>query len=496
MTVHTEPIYATTDVADVGRRAHNAQAAYAELSLPARIELLRAWAHAVEQAQPELVDVAADESHLPRPRLEGEVARTASQFRQMAEVLADGAPLEATIDSPNPALVPPRPDLRRVNVAVGPVAVYAASNFPFAFGAAGTDTSSALAAGCVVVVKAHPLQRRTANLSVTLLRRIADAHGLPADVVQVVHGFGAGLALIQDPHIRAGAFTGSTAGGRALFDLASARPDPVPFYGELGSVNPVLVTRAAAATDAEGLASELAGSIAGSSGQLCTRPSLLLVPADSDGDRFATLLAEALTATSPGQMLSDDIAKRYETSVATLSTRAEVRSALGQQENGGPLPALCTVSGADLLADPKPYLEELFGPFALAVRYQNAEELDAILAVLPGSLTFTLRGVAGDPELTPSIVATARLKAGRLLGAGVPTGVSVTEAQMHGGAWPAATSPMHSSVGTLAIRRFLRPVAYQDFPTALLPAELRDGNPLGIARRVDGRWIATHAGLD
>ncbi|WP_432974457.1 aldehyde dehydrogenase family protein [Dactylosporangium sp. CA-233914] len=474
-------------VADAGRRARDAQRVFDSIAVAERARLLTALADAVERARPELVELAIGESRLPKARLDGEVARAAGQFRLMADLVADGGFLDATIDPADSTAVPPRPDLRRSHTAIGPVAVYAASNFPFAFGAAGTDTSSALAAGCAVVVKAHPLQPRTADASIAVLRQSLHAQGAPADLVQVVHGMDAGRELIRCAEIRAGAFTGSTAGGRALFDLAGGRPDPIPFYGELGSVNPVLFTPAAVAEHPERLAEEFAGSITFSSGQLCTRPSLLLVPAGPDGERFEQLLASALAAAAPAPMLSSVMAENFTAATDALVGHAGVRALVrGADAGGAPGAVLGTVQAATVLADPMPYLHELFGPFALVVRYLDVAQLGALMDILPGSLTFTLRGTADDPDLTSEIVAAARRRAGRLLCGGVPTGVSVTRAQMHGGTWPAATSSTHSSVGELAIRRFLRPVAYQDMPQRLLPPELRDHNPGGVARRVNG----------
>ncbi|MFK4730700.1 aldehyde dehydrogenase (NADP(+)) [Agromyces mediolanus] len=451
---------------------------------------LRAIAEALEAHRAELVGIAHRETHLSEARLDGEITRTATQLRFFAGVVEEGSYLEATLDRPDASLLPPRPDLRRILRPLGVVAVFAASNFPFAFSVLGNDTASALAAGDPVVVKAHPghpeLSRRTAAIA----REALTAAGGPVDALVLVEGMDAGIELVRHPLVRAVGFTGSTRGGRALFDLAASRAEPIPFYGELGSINPVVVTPAAAAEDAAGLATGLAGSFTRDGGQYCTKPGLVFVPR---GTGFEAALAAA-AAEAPGQrLLTDGMAAAFAEGASGIAARADVELLVdggGSVEPGVSRPTVVATDIAAFLADPAGFQEEHFGPLTLLVRYDDASpggELDRALAVLEGSLTGTVRHAASDDEelVSRASAALARI-AGRVLYNGWPTGVAIAWAQHHGGGWPASTASVHTSVGASAIRRFLTPVAYQDAPQAVLPVELRDGNPAGVPRRVDG----------
>lgn len=467
--------------------AIRAQRQFESISPKRRVAFLRECASGLEEDSELLVSTATRETFLKRSRITGELARTVRQFRLMADEVDRGTFFEATIDLHHPNALRPHPDLRRSLAPIGTVAVYAASNFPLAFGAAGTDTSAAFAAGCSVVTKAHPLQPETADLSVATLREAAVRSGIEANVIQGIHGFEAGRLLVQERFIKAAAFTGSTSGGRDLFDLASRRSDPIPFYGELGSINPVLVTESVLCQNADAVVSEVARAITGSMGQLCTRPSLVLVPQGKQGDRFEQLLAAAVCAADVDPMLSVAIAERFVTARDRIAASPFVRTlTLAEPDSNGVAATVVSMPAEQFLSNSDPYVQEIFGPYALVIRYADHEMLAEVVEVLPGSLTFTFRGVPDDPEISFELVTAARRRAGRILGGGVPTGVSVTGAQMHGGTWPAATSPSHSSVGSLAALRFLRPVAYQEMPNALLPPELQDANPLGIERVVDG----------
>ncbi|WP_348787818.1 aldehyde dehydrogenase (NADP(+)) [Leifsonia sp. NPDC080035] len=437
-----------------------------------RADWLEALATALEADRDELVRIAGEETHLSPARLDGEVTRTAAQLRFFAGVAREGGYLEAVVESPDPTLVPPRPDLRRMLRPLGPVAVYAASNFPFAFSVLGNDTASALAAGCPVIVKAHPghpeLSRRTAALATAVL---------PAGWFALVEGMEAGVALVQHPLVRAAGFTGSERGGRALFDLAAARPDPIPFYGELGSINPVLVTRAAAGERAEAIGAGLVGSFTRDAGQYCTKPGLVFVPERGgveDAVRAGLDGAPSSVQLTPG--MSDAFAQ----GVAAFAARPGVEVLRGAAAEGESAPAVVLVPAAAYLAEPDAFLAECFGPVTVLVRYGD-DDLPRLLNALEPSLTATIHRAA-DEDVTDSAAALAAV-AGRLLFDGWPTGVAIGWAQHHGGAWPATTASVHTSVGATAIRRWLTPIAYQDAPQHVLPPELRDGNPLGVPRR-------------
>ena len=366
---------------------------------------------------------------------------------------------------------------------LGPVAVYAASNFPFAFSVAGGDTASALAAGCPVVLVAHPGHPRLSEATAEVLVAALEGAGAPTGVFALVEGQETGRALITDPRITAGAFTGSLRGGRALFDLASGRETPVPFYGELGSVNPAFVTASASASRAEEVAQGFAASMTLGVGQFCTKPGLLFVPADSP---VPALVAERLRETAGAPMLNERIRGGYGQGLASLASHEVVEVLAGSVDpDTDPAPTLLRTSAAEVLADPRPLTAEVFGPAALVVEYTDDEELLAAARVLEGQLTATVQGDQGD-AVVPALLAVLSERAGRVLWGGWPTGVTVSYAQQHGGPYPATTAVGTTSVGTAAIERFLRPVAYQDLPEPLLPEPLQDANPWSVPQRIDG----------
>jgi NADP-dependent aldehyde dehydrogenase len=458
-----------------------------------RAAWLRALAAGLELHRDELVALAREETHLSEARLRGEVVRTATQLRFFADVIDEGSYLEATLDAPDASLVPPRPDLRRMMRPIGPVAVFAASNFPFAFSVLGNDTASALAAGCPVVVKAHPGHPRLSRRVVELAREALQGAGAPSDALGLVEGVESGVALVGHPLVSAVGFTGSTGGGRALFDLASARPAPIPFYGELGSLNPVVVTEAAAATDVDGIAAGLAGSFTRDGGQYCTKPGLVFVP---EGTGFEDALCDALGTVGAQRLLTDGIGAAFAAGAdrlvglpdAELVWRGAVDPSTGEASDA---PATVVAASARAVADdPHAWLQECFGPLTVLARYRDRTELDAAVAALDGSLTASIHHAPGED--ISELVAALAPKAGRLVFNGWPTGVAIAWAQHHGGGWPATTASVHTSVGATAVRRFLVPVAYPDAPASVLPAELADGNPLGIPRRVDGTLVSGH----
>ncbi len=483
----TEPV--TTDDA-IEDRSLEAAAAAARLAFATTVAStaversgwLTAVADALDAAADELVPLADEESHLGTVRLSGELKRTTAQVRLFAGAVVEGSYLEATIDHPDATTTPPRPDLRRMLRPLGPVAVFSASNFPFAFSVAGGDTASALAAGCPVIVKGHSAHPRLSKRTAEVVAHALAAAGAPDGIFGHVTGRATGVALVQHPEVRAVGFTGSLHGGRALFDLASSRPDPIPFYGELSAVNPVLITAAALDARADELAAGLAASFTLGAGQFCTNPGVVFVPA---GSGFAERVAAAVGSTTPVPMLTDGIAAAFASRLEGLSAHDGVSVVAGdpaQQPGSGSAVVLGTTTDA-VLTDPSALLSECFGPSTLIVEYSDVDDALAAIRAVGGSLTATVHAEPGE-HLT-AILAVLTEVAGRVLFAGWPTGVAVSWAQQHGGPWPSTTS-IHTSVGVTALRRFLRPVAYQDAPAAALPPELRDENVLGIPRRIDG----------
>ncbi|MFD3541220.1 aldehyde dehydrogenase (NADP(+)) [Streptomyces sp. NPDC058662] len=482
------------EVDEAVRAAHTARGALADAAV--RAAFLRAAAALLDGGAHRVVAAADAETALGPGRLTGELARTTGQLRAFADAVDEGSYLDIRIDRADPSLTPPRPELRRYKVPLGVVAVYSASNFPLAFSVPGGDTASALAAGCPVVVKAHPDHPATSELCASLLREAAVSVGLPADVVRVVHGFDAGLELIRHPLVSAAGFTGSVRGGRALFDAAAARPVPIPFHGELGSLNPVVVTAAAAAERAEEIGTGLAASVTLGVGQFCVKPGLVLLPEGPDGDRVAQALTKALGETGPGVLLDHRMRENFIAGVRERSALPGVAAPVAPGDGGEHTvrAGYLTVPAARFLggAQDEAYevlLEECFGPVTVLARYADQDEAAAVLARLPGNLSATLQLSAaetgGAPGPAAELIGQVTALAGRIVVNGWPTGVAVSPAQHHGGPYPAATS--HStSVGGTAIERWLRPVAYQSVPDALLPAELRESNPLGLPRRVTG----------
>ncbi|MFF4213894.1 aldehyde dehydrogenase (NADP(+)) [Streptomyces sp. NPDC001796] len=485
-------VEATTEEVDAAvRAARDARGSLADRTV--RSAFLRTAADELETAKDHLVEAADAETALGPVRLSGELARTCYQLRAFADIVDEGAFLDVVINHPDDTATPPIPDLRRYKVPLGVVAVYSASNFPFAFSVAGGDTASALAAGCPVVVKAHPDHPALSELVAAALRRAAERHDIPKSVLGLVHGFQAGIELIKHPLVAAAGFTGSVRGGRALFDAAAARPVPIPFHGELGSLNPVVVTEAAAAERAETIGAGLAGSMTLGVGQFCVKPGLVLAPTGAAGDRLVKSLTEAVSDTDAGVLLDHRMRDNFIAGVAERAALPDVESPVTAGPGGEHTvsPGFLTVPAEKLTTDGDHdlLLEECFGPITVVARYEDEDEAQRVLGRLPGNLTATVhlsseeaagegRGAEILQELTPL--------AGRVLVNGWPTGVAVAPAQHHGGPYPATTSTS-TSVGGTAIERWLRPVVYQNAPEALLPPELRDDNPLGLPRRFDGR---------
>ena len=476
---------------ELAGQASEASRPLAAMGARNRAELLRAMAAALDARGEELVPLADKETALGTVRLQGELTRTTGQLRLFADYLDEGSYVDAILDRAQPGATPPRPDLRRMLHPIGPVAVYAASNFPFAFSVAGGDTASALAAGCPVLLKEHPGHPKVSDAVARTIEEVLRRAGAPSGSFATVRGWSVGGDLIQAPEVMAGAFTGSVQGGRALFDLAAARPDPIPFYGELGSLNPVVVTRRAASERPAEIAAGLVQSFTMSVGQFCTKPGLVLVPSGTDLVRH---VVEAAQDAHGGRMLTPRIAEGFRDRLMSLRGVDGVEELVvpaggvrGASETGDAgEPVVLGTDTATLVEHGDVLLEECFGPVTVLVWYDDDGQLLAAVRSLPGSLTATVHGTDDDARAPWPVADSLRERAGRLVWNGWPTGVAVTWAMHHGGPWPATTASQHTSVGMTAIRRFLRPLAYQDVPATLLPDALQDANPLGILRRVDG----------
>jgi acyl-CoA reductase-like NAD-dependent aldehyde dehydrogenase len=458
-----------------------------------RAEMLRAAAAGMRDAGEEIVAVCMAETGLPEVRVRSELERTWRQIEAFAALVEAGDYVEAIIDTADPAARPiPRPDVRRMLVPIGPVAVFGASNFPLAFSTAGGDTASALAAGCPVVVKGHPSHPGTSAVVARAVLGAIEATGLPDGTFALLQSSGVevGEALVDEPAIAAVGFTGSLAGGRALHDRAAARPRPIPVYAEMGSVNPIVITEAALRARAGTIAEGLTASVSSFGGQLCTKPGVVFLPAGEAGDAFVSDVAARLAGVEPQVMLNERLRDALVDRVSELSSLAE--PAGDGAATGGPdgpgfrfAPAAFRASASDLGREPR-LLDERFGPVVLLLGYGSEDELLEALDRVEGQLTGTVHAEDEDAPLVRTLVDVLGARAGRLVFDGFPTGVAVTHAMTHGGPYPATTASGTTSVGMTAIERFLRPVAWQNAPASALPPALRDDNPLGIWRRVDG----------
>ncbi len=477
--------------------ARRAAIDWRQLSHLKRADLLEAVASEIESLGDALIERADLETALGTARLEGERGRTTFQLRFFADLLRAGWWLEPRIDTADADRKPlPKPDLRRSAVPLGPVAVFGASNFPLAFSVAGGDTASAWAAGCPVIVKAHPAHPGTSELVAQAIGRAVDSTDTPPGVFSLLHGAGVelGRGLVSHPGVTAVAFTGSTAGGTALAKVAAERDTPIPVFAEMGSVNPVVVLPGAMAESGGDIAAGLASSVTLGAGQFCTNPGLVLVPA-SAAERFASDLSRHLADAAPLTAVTAEIGDGYRKSVRRAAEVCGVSEPedTGNENGAGVSPAVLQCDAATFLIN-SDLREEIFGPATLLVTWNSALELRDLIASLPGSLTATVHGCDRDFEDYPGILERLSRIAGRVIVGGFPTGVEVAHAMHHGGPFPATTDSRATSVGSAAIRRFLRPVTYQNTPDRLLPAELQNANPLGLRRLVDGVW--TESALD
>ncbi|MHA7065526.1 aldehyde dehydrogenase (NADP(+)) [Azospirillum argentinense] len=489
-----EPAFGGGGAAEVDRACQLAWDAFdrfRETTPEDRAVFLEAVAHNILDLGDALIVRAMAESGLPRARLEGERGRTVGQLRLFAAVVREGSWLGARIDPALPERAPlPRPDLRQRRIPLGPVAVFGASNFPLAFSVAGGDTASAFAAGCPVVVKAHSAHPGTSELVGRAVQAAVAECGLPEGVFSLIFGAGSsvGTALVADPHIKAVGFTGSRRGGVALMEVAAKRPEPIPVYAEMSSINPVFLLPAALAARAEALGKSFVASLTLGAGQFCTNPGILLAVDGPDLDRFVASAVEALGGSAAPTMLTPGIHAAFDAGVAALAGNARVATLARGLDGDGPnrCRAALFATTADAFLDDPALREEVFGAASLLIRCPDLESLRAVAERLDGQLTATLQMDAADTGAAAVLLPTLERKAGRILANGWPTGVEVCHAMVHGGPFPATSDGRTTSVGTAAIERFLRPVCYQDIPADLLPQALRDGNPLGLWRRVDG----------
>ena len=488
-----EPAFAVATDAEIDEACEAAREAfipYAASGTEVRAVFLDSVASKIEDLGDALIERAAAETALPASRLTGERGRTCGQLRLFARLLREGSWVDARIETADPGRAAgPKPDIRRMLRPLGPVAVFGASNFPLAFSVAGGDTASALAAGCPVIVKAHPAHPGTSELVARAIVGAVGELGLPPGTFGFLHGGAStGSRLVRHPSLEAVAFTGSHAAGRALFDLAVSRPRPIPVFAEMGSVNPMILLDGALESRAEALVEGYAASLTLGVGQFCTNPGIVV---GLDGPRFNAFLqglAAKLAAVAAGTMLHDSILDRFSSGVERLRCDGRLETLhAGAADPRRALPALFSVDASRFLSSPD-LREELFGPAAVAVRCGDLEELLRVVESLEGQLTATVHFEPSEGEAASRVLNAAALIAGRVLANGFPTGVEVCPAMQHGGPYPATTDSRSTSVGTAAILRFVRPVAFQSFPDKLLPPELRNANPRNIWRLVDGEF--------
>jgi len=486
------PDFHTADAADVDRAATMAEAAfrsYSHWSGKQKAQLLTRIASAIEALGQELIERTALETALGQDRLKGELARTCNQLRLFASLVEEGSWVNARIDRADPDRKPiPKPDLRSMLRPIGAVAVFGASNFPLAFSVAGGDTVSALAAGNPVVVKAHPAHPGASELVGRAIVEATRAARAPEGIFSLLFDSGTevGRRLVQHPAIKAGGFTGSHAGGRALMDLAAARPDPIPFFAEMSSTNPVFVLPRAAAERAEQIAAGLYGSVTLGAGQFCTKPGLVLLGPEKGSEQLSAKLTELMSAASDQVLLTAGICKSYERGVEQRARLRRVATSKSSSSGFRAASALFETDLDSLISDPD-LTEELFGPSTLIVRYEDRNQLLRFAERLEGHLTATIHGTEQDLRDSADLIEVLETKVGRLLFNGYPTGVEVCHAMVHGGPYPSTSDARFTSVGTQSILRFARPVCFQNFPDAVLPDELQNGNPLGIWRTVNGQ---------
>jgi alpha-ketoglutaric semialdehyde dehydrogenase len=491
-----EPLYHEAAVDEVDwafRLAHEAFFIFRRKKPFERAAFLERIADEILAAGDMLIRRCMQETALPEARLKAERGRTVNQLKLFAHVLLEGSWVEARIDTALPHREPvPKPDLRRMLIPLGPVGVFGASNFPLAFSVAGGDTAAALAAGCPVVVKAHPAHPGASEIVGRAIRKAASETGMPDGTFSMVHGQseGVGMAMVQHPFVKAIGFTGSFKGGKALFDAAVRRPEPIPLYAEMGSTNPVFLLPGALKKKSKTIARDLIGSVTLGTGQFCTNPGLVFVIRSREADRFIHYAVKEIADIRAGTMLTNKIKASYDLGIETLLHLEEVEvKGKGQAGNGNcqAIPFLLQTT-AEAFMENHRLEEEVFGPSTVIVIAAHKEQLLEAASYLRGHLTASLHYNGGELEEYVDLVDLLESRVGRVIINGFPTGVEVCPSMHHGGPFPATTDVRTTSVGTAAIQRFARPICYQDFPPASLPDELKNENPLKILRLVNGHW--------
>ncbi|MDE1197403.1 aldehyde dehydrogenase (NADP(+)) [Pseudomonas sp. Bc-h] len=480
---------ATAEEVDAAAKAAaSAYPTYRSLSAEKRAQFLDAIADELDALDDDFIATVCRETALPTARIQGERGRVTGQMRLFAKVLRRGDFYGARIDLPLPDRKPaPRPDLRQYRIGLGPVAVFGASNFPLAFSTAGGDTASALAAGCPVVFKAHSGHMATAELVADAMLRAADKTGMPKGVFNMIYGSGVGEWLVKHPAIQAVGFTGSLKGGRALCDMAAARPQPIPVFAEMSSINPVIILPQALGLRSERIAAELAASIVQGCGQFCTNPGLIIGLRSPAFSEFQKRLAAQVKDQSPQTMLNAGTLSSYVRGLKALHAHPGIEHLAGDEQQGDQAhPQLFKADVSLLLGGDELLQEEVFGPTSIIVEVTDQAQLTEALLGLHGQLTATLLVDGDDMQRFSELTALLEQKVGRILINGYPTGVEVVDSMVHGGPYPATSDARGTSVGTLAIDRYLRPVCFQNYPDSALPEALKNANPLGIQRLVDG----------
>lgn len=461
---------------------------YKTANVSERVKIMHAVADEIEQLGDDLIDTAHRETHLPKARLMNEKGRTVFQWRSYADAVASGLVLDLRIDTALPARKPPRPDIRKMMAPIGPVTVFGASNFPFAFSTAGGDTASAIAAGNTVVIKAHPGHPGTSHIMADAIRKGIESAGYPADILlHVEGGIDVGVALTNHPSIKAVGFTGSFQGGKALFDIAAKRSEPIPVFAEMGSINPVFLLPGKLHEDVATIASQYIDSLTLGTGQFCTNPGVLIAVKGDGLEEFKKHAIEAIKEKPSGMMLHEGIAQHYDAATSVMSTHAAIeiigRGKEGEAHSGQAMLALTSASDFQKNTD---ICGEVFGPFGMIVECESDAELLTVAKGMTGQLTITILGKEDELQAYADLVAIAGDKCGRLIFNNFPTGVEVCMGMHHGGPFPATTDSRFTSVGPDAIKRFLRPVTYQNWPDSALPDELKNSNPMQLFRTVNG----------
>jgi NADP-dependent aldehyde dehydrogenase len=488
-----EPKFHSATIDELDRAAllaEDTRLKFGNVSQRERGKFLRKIADNIEALGDSLIERASLETSLPNARFIGERARTCGQLRAFADLLDDGSWVDARIDHAIPDREPlPKPDVRSMMKPLGPVAVFCASNFPLAYSVAGGDTASAFAAGCPVIVNAHTAHPGTAELVGMAVSEAVKECGMPEGTFSLLFssGYEIGQTLVRHPAIKAIGFTGSRRGGRALMDIAAARPEPIPVYAEMSSVNPTFILPSAIAERGDAIAAGLHASVTGGVGQFCTKPGLVFVPGDEDTDLFVSKVRGLITNTEPSPLLTKGIQKTYDDSNQHRESEVEVAAANNKSNLKGFAvnPSIFETSAGSFLKTPD-LNEEIFGPSTLLIRSDDHEELLRIARSLEGQLTASVHGTEADLKDYADLIEILETKVGRLIFNGFSTGVEVCPSTVHGGPYPATSDGRSTAVGTRAIRRFSRFVCYQNFPQESLPEELRDANPLGLWRIVDG----------